>query len=103
MNAVVALISALRCGPTPARLSYLRELVGVSPRTVLRWRRWWCEQLVDTPFWQAASGALMPPVQCSELPASLLERFAGSALERLLRLLRFILPITSTSTTVHTT
>ena len=97
LGAVVALISALRCGPTPARMRTLEELVGVSRRTVLRWRRWWCEELVDTPFWRVASGNLMPPVQRSALPAALLERFTGSALDRLLGLLRFIAPITTGS------
>lgn len=103
LGAVVVLISALRCGPTPARMRYLQELVGVSRRTVARWRRWWCEELVDTPFWRAASGTVMPPVQRSQLPASLLERFTGSALERLLLLLRFIAPITTHSATVRGT
>jgi hypothetical protein len=97
LGAVVVLIAALRCGPTPARLSYLEALVGVRGHTVARWRRWWCEELIATPFWRAASGTLMPPVQRSELPASLLERFTGSALERLLGLLRFIAPITTGS------
>jgi hypothetical protein len=97
LGAVVVLIAALRCGPTPARMRYLEELVGVSRRTVGRWRRWWCEELPATPFWRAASGTLLPPVQRSELPAALLERFTGSAQERWLGLLRFILPITTGS------
>ncbi len=33
------------------------------PAHVVRWRRWWCEELLDTPFWRAAAGGLMPPVQ----------------------------------------
>ena len=99
----MVLVSALRCGPTPARMRYLEELVGVSRRTVLRWRRWWCEELVDTPFWRAASGTVMPPLQRAEMPASLLERFVGSALERLLGLLHFILPITTASATEQVT
>lgn len=103
LGAVVVLISALRCGPTPARLRTLEDLVGVSRRTVLRWRRWWCEELVDTPFWRAASGMVMPPVPHATLPAALLERFAGSARERLLGLLRFIAPITTETATVRGT
>ncbi len=97
LGAVVVLIAALRCGPTPARMRHLAELVGVNRRTVVRWRLWWCEELPATPFWRAASGTLLPPVQRSELPAALLERFAGGAQERLLGLLRFILPITTGS------
>jgi hypothetical protein len=103
LGAVVVLITALRCGPTPARMRTLQDLVGVSRRTVVRWRRWWCEDLMDTPFWRAASGSLMPPVRRSELPASLLERFSGDLQERLLALLRFIAPITSETATVRAT
>ena len=101
LGAVVVLISALRCGPTPARMRTLQDLVGVSWRTVLRWRRWWTQTLIDTPFWRAASGTVMPPVAPAQLPASLLERFAGSARDQLLGLLRFIAPMTTSSATVH--
>ena len=103
LGAVVVLISVLRCGPTPARMRTIEALVGVSRRTVVRWRRWWCEELVDTPFWRALSATLIPPVQRSQLPASLLERFTGNALERLLALLRFIAPITTETATVRAT
>lgn len=97
LGAVVVLISALRCGVTPARMRYLEERVGVSRRTVMRWRRFWCEQLIATPFWRAASAQLVPPVQHAQLPASLLERFAGSARDQLVSALRFIAPITTES------
>ena len=83
------------------RMSYLQSRVGVSRRTVMRWRRWWCEVLATTPFWCAVGDVLMPPVERSLLPASLLERFVGDARERLLALLRFIAPITSESATVR--
>jgi hypothetical protein len=101
LSAVVVLVSVLRCGLTPARMRYLQEWVGVSRRTVMRWRRWWCEELIATPFWRAASGRLMPPVEHRELPASLLERFAGTTRERLVSLLRWISPLTTESATVH--
>lgn len=101
LGAVVVLISALRCGPTPARTRYLEERIGVSRRTVVRWRKWWCKQLIDTPFWRAASAALTPPVEHEALPASLLARFAGAARDRLVSLLRFIAPLTTESAVVH--
>ena len=101
LGAVVVLISALRCGVTPARLRYLEERVGVNRRTVMRWRKWWCEELIATPFWRAACSRLMPPVEHTELPASLLERFAGAARDRLVSALRFIAPITTESAAMH--
>ena len=98
---VVVLVSALRCGPTPARLRSLEESVGLSRRTILRWRVWWSEAFTDTPFWRAAEGQLMPPVERTLLPLALLERFAGSARDRLLALLRYLAPITSESIAVR--
>jgi hypothetical protein len=99
--AVVVLISAMRCGATPARMNYLHELVGVSRHTVMRWRRFWCEMLPETGFWRGAAGTLMPPVTVADLPASLLERFAGAPAERLLLLLRWLSPISTGSRAVH--
>jgi len=101
LGAVVVLISAMRNGPTPARMQFLQDRVGVSRRTILRWRLWWSQLLSATSFWRTAAAALMPPVSASQLPASLLERFAGSALDRLCSLLRFVAPITTGSAAVH--
>jgi hypothetical protein len=101
LGAVVVLVSALRCGVTPARMRYLEERVGVRRRTVMRWRKWWCEEFIATPFWRAACAALMPPVEHGELPASLLERFAGAAGDRLISALRFIAPLTTPSGAVR--
>jgi hypothetical protein len=101
LGAVVVLIAALRCGPTPARVRTLEELVGVNRRTIVRWRAWWTETLLDTAFWRAAAGTLMPPVAPAELPASLLERFAGCLADRLAALLRWLSPMTTGSPAVH--
>lgn len=103
LGAVVVLISALRYGASPARMRYLEERIRVNRRTVARWRRWWSEELIATPFWRAASGALMPPVEHAQLPASLLERFAGALRDRLISALRFIAPLTTESATMHAT
>ena len=59
-----------------------------------RWRVWWREAFTASPFWSSARAAFMPPVDEARLPAALLERFAGSAAERLIALLRFLSPIT---------
>lgn len=91
---VVAVITAMRCGVTPARMQRLKELVGVSRQTVMRWQRWWQEVLPETAFWTASCGALRSAVQRCELPLSLLEQFAGGAEEQVLALLRFLAPLT---------
>jgi hypothetical protein len=101
LGAVVVLVSALRNGLTPTRMQFLHDRVGVSRRTVMRWRRWWCEELIATPFWRAASSGLIPPVEPAQLPGALLERFAGAAQDRLISALRWISPITTESGAMH--
>jgi hypothetical protein len=94
LGAVVVLVSAMRHGATPARMNKLREHLGVSRRTVERWRRWWSEAFAASPFWRTAAAVFMPPAEPSRLPVSLLERFAGDEQARLVALLRFLGPIT---------
>ena len=93
-GAMVVLISAMQQGITPARAKQLRALVGVSRRTVARWRDWWRTVFIDSPFWRAY-GAFVPPVTIADLPASLLERFSDAAENQVLLLLRFLVPITT--------
>ena len=97
VNVAVVLVTVLRHGPTPKRIAKLQELVGVSARTIYRWRSWWQDTLVHTPFWKAARGFLPAPIDESSLPLSLLESFpVNHAKRKLLRLLRFICPLTTT-------
>ena len=96
--AVVVLIAALRQGATPARVKQLRVIVGASRRTVERWRQWWLEEFPRSSFWRWARGQLATPVDEHELPLPLLESFRKpGAEERTIDLLRFILPLTTTS------
>ena len=96
VSAVVVLVAVLRNGPTSMRMTKLRDLVGVSVRTVNRWRLWWQETFVQTPFWKAARGFFRVPINESSLPLSLLESFpVNQAKRKLLRLLRFICPLTT--------
>jgi hypothetical protein len=94
LGAVVVVVSAMRHGATPERMRKLRELLGVSRRTVERWRIWWRETFAESPFWRIAAASFMPPVETGTLPASLLERFSGGDEDRLVALLRFLGPIT---------
>lgn len=97
VSVAVILVTVLRHGPTPKRIAKLRELVGVSARTIYRWRSWWQDTFVQTPFWKAARGFLPVPIDESSLPLSLLEAFpVHQAKRKLLRLLRFIWPLTTT-------
>jgi hypothetical protein len=101
LGAVVVLVSAMRHGATPERMRKLRDLLGVSRRTVERWREWWRTTFAESPFWRVASAAFMPPVEAGLLPASLLERFSGDEEARLVALLGFLGPITGGAGIAH--
>lgn len=96
VGAVVVLVSALRHGATPKRMAQIRRLVGVSRRTVERWREWWHYGFVQSPFWKAARGRFHKAVDENSLPLSLLNAFSShEEKDRLIDLLRFILPLTA--------
>lgn len=97
LGAVAVLVSALRDGVTEKRAAHLQALLGVSMRTLRRWREWWRRAFVASPFWKGARGRFLPPVEASILPASLLERFSGDDRSRLLHTLVFISPLTTAS------
>jgi hypothetical protein len=92
--AIVVLIAILRSGATDARMERLGEIVSVDRRTVGRWRRWWRETFITTPFWRIARARFMPPLDHGGLPMSLLDRFSGDEADRLIALLRFLGPLT---------
>jgi hypothetical protein len=89
----VVLASAMRHGLSARRVAELRALIGVSRRTLERWRRWWLELFTVTPLWKELRGRLSAPVDLQRLPASLLERFAGGSYEQLVALLKQLSPL----------
>ena len=98
LGVVVALVTALRHGANAGRAAELRRAIGASRRTLARWRTWWREIFTATPFWRAARAQWVPAVSEPALPASLLERFVEEeALTRLVRLLEFVRPVTTSS------
>lgn len=97
---VVVLATAMQHGVTPARAAKVQELVGVSRRTLQRWREWWLGAFVQTPFWREAVGLLMPPVDETALPATLIDRFRSASVGEhaiVLRALKFLRPLTTRS------
>jgi hypothetical protein len=94
LGAMVVLISAMQSGLNPARIRRLKELVGVSRRTVLRWRDWWRTVFTMSQFWRAHRG-LAPTARDADLPASLLQSFAGVIERQLISLLHFLAPVTT--------
>jgi hypothetical protein len=97
LGAVVVLVSALRQGPTPTRVSVLHELFGVGERTLRRWRQWWRQRFAEGAFWRVARGRVLPVVGARDLPRGLVERFGGAGVDQVCQALRFLAPITTGS------
>lgn len=89
------LAGVLRQGPTPWRVTRLRDVLGVSVDTLRRWHHWWREAFVHTAFWRAAQARVVPAVEPITLPRSLVARFAGDAWTQILATLRFLSPLTT--------
>ncbi len=95
---VVVLKTALHQGLAAARLARLRiALPEIDRRTLERWRRWWLQSFVASPFWKAARARFMPPVPPEHLPLGLCERLGIDAPDGLVTLLRFLAPVTTVS------
>ena len=91
---VMVLLSAMQSGVTDTLINELQLRLGVARRTLQRWRHWWREIFVATPFWDLGRGRFMPPIESAALPMSLLERFTGKdAQTQLVRCLRFLAPL----------
>jgi hypothetical protein len=93
LGAVVVLASALQHGVSALRVRQLTELFGVSRQTLVRWRSWWLEAFPTSRFWLSLRGRLVPAVDETTLPHSLVERFEPArgddgALASLLRVLQ---------------
>jgi hypothetical protein len=96
LGATLVLVMAMSCGLGVRRTARLHAELGVGLRTLRRWRKWWQEVFVQSRLWKHERARFMPPVQESELPAALIERFArGAPGERLLGLLSFLSPLTT--------
>jgi hypothetical protein len=95
VGAAMVGITALRPGARRAEAGALRAWLGVSARTLARWRRWWREVFAASAFWRTARGRLRTPVPAGALPGALLRRFSGDLQAQLIAGLRFLAPITT--------
>lgn len=92
---VVVLVAAMQHGIKPARVKVLQERLGIDRRTLERWRTWWLTTFVESAFWKEMRARFMPIPSAKTLPWSLCEAFAIDRRDRLLDLLRFLGPITT--------
>lgn len=94
---IVVLVSAAHHGITPERMRILREALGIDRRTLERWRQWWLESFVQSPFWKVARARFMPRLCEKSLPLCLAQAFQTGRPGQLLQLLKFLSPITTGS------
>jgi len=90
---VVVLVSAMMHGLKPKRVERLRQELGVDERTLKRWRVWWLENFVQSPFWKGARARFIPRIDEEILPLSLVEAFKAEEREGMVKLLKFLSPI----------
>ena len=70
--------TALQHGPSKTSVTKLSALLGISRRTLVRWRRWWSTMFAPSRFWTSLRGRFMPAVDEATMPASLLSRMSAS-------------------------
>jgi hypothetical protein len=73
----VAVVLMLSSPPNSASAQQLQILLGISHRTVLRWRRWWTQEFPRTQLWISLRSRLMPPIVPAQLPQGLLDRLGS--------------------------
>lgn len=93
----VVLISAMRHGLKPKRVEALRQHLNIDRRTLERWRQWWLETFVQSPFWTATRARFTTPLCEHSLPLSLCQAFGIDEQDQLVKLLQFLSPLTTCS------
>ncbi|HEU4727335.1 MAG TPA: hypothetical protein VFT22_05590 [Kofleriaceae bacterium] len=96
MGAVVVLAAALQHGPSKKSVTALSSLLGITRRTLVRWRRWWSTAFATSRFWMSLRARFVPAVDEAAMPASMLSRMLTTDdAERLVALLRVLAPVTT--------
>jgi len=93
---VVVLVSAMLHGASPPRAARLWRALGVSRRTLGRWRTWWRKSFGQGRFFKSLRGLLRAPVDAATLPLSLLGAVEGRSLwGAALAVLKLLRPLSS--------
>ncbi|MBZ0234630.1 MAG: hypothetical protein K8M05_20020 [Deltaproteobacteria bacterium] len=94
-GAVFVLATALLHGPSKKSVTKLSTLLGISRRTLVRWRRWWSTMFPTSRFWTSLRGRFVRGVDEATMPASLLPEMAANDEPVVVALLRLLAPIST--------
>jgi len=94
VGVVVVLVTAMMHGPNGRRVAQLHDALGIDKRTLKRWRQWWLEDFVATPFWKAERANHMPILDETLMPYCLTRKFKAKQRQGLVKLMRTLEPIT---------
>ena len=73
----------------------VRRATGIALRTLRRWQTWWRTVFAASALF-AEARARVPGIDAASLPTALVESFeGGSPADRLLRVMRFVAPLTT--------
>jgi len=99
--AVFLLVLAMRHGVSSPRTAQIKKVIPVDRRTLDRWRQWWKETFLQTPFWKLARGRFASPVSERSMPMSLIEAFGFKSMRSyrkpLLQALDFLSPLSASA------
>lgn len=93
-----AVIVASVIAVTLTAASAIRRATGISARTTRRWLRWWRGPFVTTSVFVEIAARTVPAPSRRSLPMSILAKLPGEPHARVVQLLGWLAPITTTST-----
>jgi hypothetical protein len=101
VGVVGVLVSAMMHGPSEHRLHRLQSRLGgtIDRRTLKGWLKWWTEIFVQWPFWKAARGRFARRMAEARMPLELVEAFGAWQMDGLVKLMKFLSPITTATCT----
>lgn len=98
LSVLIVLVNSLKHKLTRKRQNALVEMLNIPPKTLSRWRKWWCETFSLSRCWKMTSTQFLPPIAAQQLPDELLTRLVGNTLkDRVCKLLQLISPVTTAS------
>ena len=95
LSLTLVLVTAMSQGLIQKRLDELAKLVGVSHRTMTRWKAWWQKIFPSSGFWKYNKSLFISALDSGSLCKELVEHFTSHCVVTgLIDLLRFISPMT---------